>query len=138
MLGTSLLDGHPPPPSWLRWLPIPMPTDSLIKKAQLFYSRSCWIECPVRILFQVVEIIDDRRQFTPPRTTRISGLKSQILKPTFLSSKWWWKVVYFEIPWAPSEIPANLPGQISLSGQKFLHWAAATLKGLVEFQNNFS
>ena len=34
-----------------------------------------------------------------------------------------------------SEIPANLPGQFSLSGQIFLHWAAATLKGLVGFQN---
>jgi hypothetical protein len=29
----------------------------------------------------------------------------------------------------------NLPGQFSLSGQIFLHWAAATLKGLVQFQN---
>ena len=26
--------------------------------------------------------------------------------------------------------------QFSLSGQIFLHWAAATLKGLMEFQNN--
>ena len=34
-----------------------------------------------------------------------------------------------------TEIPANLPGQFSLSGQIFLHWAAATLKGLGEFQN---
>ena len=42
---------------------------------------------------------------------------------------------YFEILLAPSELPANLPGQFSLSGQLFLHWAAATLKGLVEFQN---
>ena len=33
------------------------------------------------------------------------------------------------------EIPANLPGKFSLSGQIFLHWTAATLKGLVEFQN---
>ena len=44
---------------------------------------------------------------------------------------------YFEIPRAPSEIPANQPGQFSPSGQIFLHWAAATLKGHVEFQNNF-
>ena len=44
---------------------------------------------------------------------------------------------YFEIPWWPSDIPANLPGQFSLSGQIFLHWAAATLKAIVEFQNNF-
>jgi hypothetical protein len=42
---------------------------------------------------------------------------------------------YFEILLAPSEIPANLPGQFSLSWQTFLHWEAATLKGLVEFQN---
>jgi hypothetical protein len=42
---------------------------------------------------------------------------------------------YFEIERAPSEIPANLPGQFSLSGQIFLHWAAATLKGLIQFQN---
>ena len=47
-------------------------------------------------------------------------------------------VYYFEIPRAPSEILANQPGQLGLSGQIFLHWAAATLKGLVEFQNNFS
>ena len=40
-----------------------------------------------------------------------------------------------QIEKAPSEILANLPGQFSLSGQIFLHWAAATLKGLDEFQN---
>ena len=43
---------------------------------------------------------------------------------------------YFEIHRAPSEIPANLPGQFSLSGQIFMHWAAATLKRLSEFQND--
>jgi hypothetical protein len=32
-------------------------------------------------------------------------------------------------------VPANWPGQFSLSGQIVLHWAAATLKGLAEFQN---
>ena len=42
---------------------------------------------------------------------------------------------YFEILHAPSEIPANLPGQFSHPGQIFLHWAAATLKGHVGFQN---
>ena len=42
---------------------------------------------------------------------------------------------YFEIPRAPSEIPANQLGQFSLSGQVFLHWAAVTLKGIGEFQN---
>ena len=30
-----------------------------------------------------------------------------------------------------TKIPANLPDQFSRSGQIFLHWAAATLKGLV-------
>ena len=41
----------------------------------------------------------------------------------------------FEIHRASWEIPANLPGQYSLFGQIFLHWAAATLKELAEFQN---
>ena len=49
----------------------------------------------------------------------------------------WPRKNYFEIPRAPSEIPANQPGQFGLSGQIFLHWAAATLKGHMEFQNNF-
>ena len=47
----------------------------------------------------------------------------------------WSRKNYFEIPWWPSEIPANLPGQFSLSGHIFMHWAAATLKRLSEFQN---
>ena len=38
----------------------------------------------------------------------------------------------FEIQQAPSEIATKLPDH---SGQIFLHWAAATLKGLSEFQN---
>jgi hypothetical protein len=42
---------------------------------------------------------------------------------------------YFNIERAPSEIPANLPGQFSLSWPIFLHWAAATLKRIVQFQN---
>jgi hypothetical protein len=37
--------------------------------------------------------------------------------------------IFFEIPLA------NLPGQFNISGLIVLHWAAATLKGLVEFQN---
>jgi hypothetical protein len=45
-----------------------------------------------------------------------------------------WSRIYFEIHRAPSEIPAKLPGQFGHSGQIFLHWAAATLKGLSEFQ----
>ena len=42
--------------------------------------------------------------------------------------------IYFEIHRAPSEIPANLPGQFSPNVQIYWHWAAATLKGLGEFQ----
>ena len=76
---------------------------------------------------------------TPPRTTRISdkNLKSG-------NDLFWLKMMvksglkkYFEIPRAPSERPANEPGQFSLSWQIFLHWAAATLKGHVELQNEF-
>ena len=79
--------------------------------------------------------------FIPPRTSRISRLKSQVLKPTFLV---YLKMMvksglefYFQILLSPSEIPANLPGQFSHSGQIFLHWAAAVLKGLGQFQNKF-
>ena len=62
------------------------------------------------------------------------------LKAVFLTGKWndsekWKIILYFEIHQAPSEIPANLQGQLSLSGQIVLHWAAANLKGLDEFQN---
>ena len=49
----------------------------------------------------------------------------------------WSRKNYFEIPRWLSEIPADLPGQFSLSGQIFLHWAATILKAIVEFQNNF-
>ena len=45
------------------------------------------------------------------------------------------ELFHFEILPVPSEFPADLPRQFSLSGQIFLHWAAATLKELVEFQN---
>ena len=49
-----------------------------------------------------------------------------------------WSRIYFEIHRAPSEILAKLPGQFGHSGQIFLHWAAATLKGFGEFQNKKS
>ena len=43
---------------------------------------------------------------------------------------------YLEIKRAPSEIPyTKMPGKISLSGPIFFHRAAATLKGLIQFQN---
>ena len=73
---------------------------------------------------------------TPVRTHSISGLKSRVMKLSFLSLKKWSRI-YFEIDQAPSEIPAKLPGQFGQSGQIFLHWAAATLKGLGQFQNKF-
>ena len=38
----------------------------------------------------------------------------------------------------PLQIPAKLLGQFGHSGQIFLHWAAATQKGLGEFQNKKS
>ena len=53
----------------------------------------------------------------PARTLSRSGLKSRVLKLpflTFLNLNF-----FFEIHRAPSEIPANLPGQFSLSGQIF-------------------
>ena len=46
-----------------------------------------------------------------------------------------WSEIYIEIHRPPSEIPANLPGQFSPIGQIIWYWAAATLKGLGEFQN---
>ena len=74
---------------------------------------------------------------TPARTLSISGLKSRILfEPKNDGKKW--SRIYFEIDRAPSEIPAKLPGQFGHSGQIFLHWAAATLKRLGEFQNKNS
>ena len=45
----------------------------------------------------------------------------------------WSRFFFFEIPRAPSEIPANQSGQFSPSGQIFLHWAAATLLAVLSF-----
>ena len=45
--------------------------------------------------------------------------------------------IYLSTKITYAEIPANLPGQFGQSGQIFLHWAAATLKGLGQFQNKF-
>ena len=73
-------------------------------------------------------IISHTTQNSQNKQTKISDLETNI----FELKRW---SFYFEILVAPSEIPANLPGQFSLSGQLFLHWAAATLKGLVGFQN---
>ena len=65
--------------------------------------------------------------------TKISSLEITIFLQKNDDEKW--SRFLFEIHRAPSEIPANLPGQFSLSGQIFLHWAAVTLKGLGKFQN---
>ena len=67
--------------------------------------------------------------------TKISSLEIIIFELTNDGKKW--SRIYFEIDRAPSEIPAKLPGQFGHSGQIFLHWAAATLKGLGQFQNKF-
>ena len=79
---------------------------------------------------------------TPARTLSISGLKSRVLITIFdlkMMVKSVLEFFYFEILRATSEIPPNLPGQFSHYGQTFLHWAAATLKGMairvVEFSN---
>ena len=76
---------------------------------------------------------------TPPRTPRMSGLKSQVLKANIFELKMMVKsgleFFYFEFLLALSNLPTNLPDQFSLSRQIVLHWATVTLKGLVEFQN---
>ena len=54
-------------------------------------------------------------QDTPARTHSISGLKSRVLKLTFLAQndgQKWPRTFYFEIHRAPSEIPANLPARL--------------------------
>ena len=68
-------------------------------------------------------------------TTKISSPEIDIFKLKNDGEKW--SRIYFEIDRAPSEIPANLPGQFSPTGQIFLYWAAATLKGLGQFHNKF-
>ena len=72
---------------------------------------------------------------TPARTHSITRLKSRVSINIFgfINDGEKWSGIYFEIHRAPS--PANLPGQFSPNGQIFWHWAAATLKGLGEFQN---
>ena len=68
--------------------------------------------------------------------TKISNLEIIVFELKNDGKKW--SKIYFEIHRAPLEIPAKLPGQFCHSGQIFLHWAAATLKGLGEFQNKKS
>ena len=67
--------------------------------------------------------------------TKISSLEINLFQLKNDGEKW--SRIYFEIDRAPSEIPAKLPSQFGHSGQIFLHWAAATLKGLGQFQNKY-
>ena len=73
---------------------------------------------------------------TSYKRNKISRLEINIFGFKNDSEKW--SGIYFEIHLAPSEIPGKLPGQFSPSGQIFLHWAAATLKWVGEFQNKNS
>ena len=70
---------------------------------------------------------------------RTAGFWCQTIHQKWLKNddEKWSRNNYFEIPRAPSEIPANLPGQFGLSGQIVLHWAAATLKGSWNFKMCF-
>ena len=78
--------------------------------------------------------------FTPVITLSISRLKSRVMKLSFLSLKMMVKsgLEFILKLTEPLQIPAKLPGQFSHCGQIFLHWAAATLKGLGEFPNKKS
>ena len=86
------------------------------------------------ILFQsglnlnALYVLPEMSTLTPARTYSIRGLKSWVMKLTFLAlknDKKWSRTIYFEIHRACSEMPANLPGQFSLTRQIFLHWAWA-------------
>ena len=73
---------------------------------------------------------------TPPRMTWISGIKSELLKRLFLAKKWWWFFLFWN-PMGPFRDTYLLTRQAN-SGQIFLHWVAATLKGHEGFQNKKS
>jgi hypothetical protein len=49
----------------------------------------------------------------------------------------WPRKKYFEIPRAPSEIPANLPGQFSLSGQIFFALGSRNSEGAHGISKHF-
>ena len=70
---------------------------------------------------------------TSYKRNKISRLEINIFGFKNDSEKW--PRIYFEIYPAPSETNTSLPDQFSPTGQIFWHWAAATLKGLGEFQN---
>ena len=86
--------------------------------------RACWLKF---FRFFSTLLTTSRRTKILTLETTIFGLKMMV--------KSCLDFFYFEILRAPSEIPANVLGQFSRSVQIFLHWAAATLKGLVGFKN---
>ena len=54
-----------------------------------------------------LSVLKDQQPITSLRTPRISGLKSQVMKPTFLSKndgEKWSRIFYFEILLAPSKL----------------------------------
>ena len=70
--------------------------------------------------------------------TKILGHETTIFGLEMMVNTEQWSIFfYFEILCAPSEIPANLPGQFSHFGQISYHWAAAILKAHMEFQIEF-
>ena len=114
----------------------------LLSKVHTYIQRSTFL---YSYSFLGVFYTNLGRQFTYPTHCRfLMPDNTQIILTEIWHHFWlknddekWSRKNYFEIPRWPLEIPANLPGQFSLSGQIFLHWAAATLKAIVEFQNNF-
>ena len=61
---------------------------------------------------------------TPPRTHRISGLKSHVLKPTFLAindGEKWSRIFYFEILLARSELLLPSAKKSAQKGRR-LNW----------------
>ena len=70
---------------------------------------------------------------TPSRTHSISGLKTRVLKLTFLALKMMVKSGLQFILKFTELLQRYL--LTSPNGQIFWHWAAVTLKGLGEFQN---
>ena len=86
---------------WVKFLPVQSMTSEAVQRQPLGHSEIVaagdWNS--------VFHIIKD--PITPPRTTRISGLKSQVLKPTFLvqnNGEKWSRFFCFEIHRAPSEL----------------------------------
>ena len=77
---------------------------------------------------------------TPLRTPGISGLKSRVLKLTFFSLKIMVKSgleFILKLTELLQRYLLTCQANSAQPGRFFLHWAAATLKGLGQFQNKF-